>query len=262
MDYKNTIENIHRLSEAGKFEEALQHLHAIRLEGLGHSEKISVLLDEATCYSRLNQVPRAQACIAEARCLAEGDDEASASADFVASVSLIDQGKREEAVNALSRLLSRYSTLLRKPDERELYEAVQLQLGFTLMFMARREAARPILEEAVSFKISTTEKSRVLCHLGRCYHELAMYQEAKEQFNKAQELGIPEDWESTFHYYFGYTLYELKEFQAAARELVLCLQSGVPGPPSALVYKMLAAIYRKLGDHRQARAYNKMARSL
>jgi hypothetical protein len=78
----------------------------------------------------------------------------------------------------------------------------------------------------------------------------------------AQELGVPENWESSFHYYFAYTLYELEAFSQAKREFIVCLQSGLPGPPLQYIYKMLALVSRKLGERDQAQLYEREAKSL
>ena len=84
---------------------------------------------------------------------------------------------------------------------------------------------------------------------------------AKEQFERANALGVEEDWQAAFHYYYGYTLYELKEFQRAKREFILCLQSGPSGPELSLRYSMLAATSRKLGEVSEARVYEEKAKS-
>jgi hypothetical protein len=65
-------------------------------------------------------------------------------------------------------------------------------------------------------------------------------------FQQANALGVSEEWELVFHYYYGYTLYELKEYQRAKREFILCLQSGSSGPEARLRYLMLAATSREL----------------
>ena len=84
---------------------------------------------------------------------------------------------------------------------------------------------------------------------------------AREQFEHANALGVSEEWEAVFHYYYGYTLYELKEWQRAKREFILCLQSGPSGPEPTLRYAMLAAVSRTLGEHSEARTYDEKAKS-
>jgi tetratricopeptide (TPR) repeat protein len=147
-----------------------------------------------------------------------------------------------------------------------MYEFVQVQRAFTLMHLDRKLEARPLLEAATKFDLDAEEidegvRSYVHCHLGRCYAELSLYQLAREQFEQANALGVSEDWKPTFHYYYGYTLYELKEYRRAKREFIICLQSGSPGPEARLRYLMLAETSRKLGEYSEARAYEERAKS-
>jgi hypothetical protein len=77
-----------------------------------------------------------------------------------------------------------------------------------------------------------------------------------------QSAWLNEEWKAVFHYYYGYTLYELKAFQQAKREFILCLQSGPSGPEPALRYSMLAATSRKLGERSEAASFEERAKSL
>ena len=130
------------------------------------------------------------------------------------------------------------------------------------MYLQKNVEAKLLLEEAVQFELGAEVRSDVHCHLGRCYHELAFYQLAKEQFERADALGVSEEWQPVLHYYYGYTLYELNEFQRAKREFVLCLQSGSSGPERTLRYAMLAAVSRKLGELAEAAAFEQQAKAL
>jgi tetratricopeptide (TPR) repeat protein len=127
--------------------------------------------------------------------------------------------------------------------------------------LERNEEALPLLEEASSFQLEQSVQGDLHCHLGRCYHERSQYVQAKAHFERADALGVGEDWRAAFHYYFGYTLYELKDFQRAKRQFILCLQSGDAGPPASMRYAMLAETSRKLGEHSEA-LYEEKANSL
>jgi tetratricopeptide (TPR) repeat protein len=134
------------------------------------------------------------------------------------------------------------------------------------MHLGKNLEARPLLEAATKFDLDAEEidegaRSEVHCHLGRCYHEVSLYQLAREQFEQANALGVSEEWRPVFHYYYGYTLYELKEYQRAKREFTLCLQSGSSRPDARLRYLMLAATSRKLGEYSEASAYEERAQS-
>lgn len=163
-------------------------------------------------------------------------------------------------------MLSEYRDWLATPEGRPMYEFIQVQRAFSLIHLGRSLEARPLLEAAVQFDFNAEEidegvRSDVRCHLGRCYHELSLFQLAREQFEQANALGVSEEWKPVFHYYYGYTLYELGEYQRAKREFILCLQSGSSGPEARLRYLMLAAASRRLGEYSEARAYEERAKS-
>jgi hypothetical protein len=46
------------------------------------------------------------------------------------------------------------------------------------MHLERNLEAKPLLEEATGFELDADVESDVHCHLGRCYHELALWQES------------------------------------------------------------------------------------
>lgn len=185
-----------------------------------------------------------------------------AETDFSFAIALLEQGHREEGLQALAAMLVKYEGWLRTTEGRSVYEAIQVQRAFSLMHLEKKAEAKPLLEESTQFELSAEVRSDVHCHLGRCYHELASYNMAQEQFERANALGVSEEWQPVFHYYYGYTLYELKEFQRAKREFILCLQSGPSGPEPILRYSMLAAVSRKLGEYSEARSYDEKAKTL
>jgi tetratricopeptide (TPR) repeat protein len=175
---------------------------------------------------------------------------------------LLEQRQREEGLHALVSLLVKHEQWLKTTEGRPTYEAVQVQRAFSLMHLERNLEAKPLLEEVSRFDLDVETLSDVHCHLGRCYHELALYPEARAQFEQANALGVSEEWQPVFHYYYGYTLFELKDFQRAKREFILCLQSGPSGPEPTLRYSMLAATSRKLGEYSEARDFEQRAKSL
>lgn len=222
---------------------------------------IERLLQEANRYQEAGQFRDAERLIVEARRLATGNLQACAEIDLFYARSLLEQNQREEGLQALSAMLIEYSEWFKNREGRHVYELIQVQRAFSLVHLERNEEARPILEEAASFHLDDEVQSNIHCHLGRCYHELSLFTLARSQFERSQALGVTEDWQPVFHYYYGYTLYELKDFRLAKREFILCLQSGSSGPPPSMRYSMLAAVCRKLGEHDEARLYDEMAQS-
>ncbi len=182
--------------------------------------------------------------------------------DLFCATTIMEQGNRERGLQALASMLTEYREWLATDEGLEMYEFIQVQRAFSLMHLGKILEARPLLEQAPKFDLDEALRSDVHCHLGRCYHELGLYALAREQFLRADALGVSEEWQPAFHYYYGYTLYELKEFQPAKREFILCLQSGPSGPEPALRYSMLAATSRKLGEYSEAAAFEQHAKSL
>jgi tetratricopeptide (TPR) repeat protein len=224
--------------------------------------RIGELLEKASCHQKDCRFGDADLLVAEARLLATGNVQASAEIDLFCAHALLEQGKREQALHSLASMLIEYREWLKSTDGRAVYELVQIHRAFSLMHLQRNLEARPLLEEATDFQLDAEVRSNVHCHLGRCYHELSLYLLARKQFEYANALGISEEWQAVFRYYYGYSLYELKEFQRAKREFILCLQSGPLGPEPALRYSMLAATSRRLGEYSEAKAYEEQAKSL
>jgi tetratricopeptide (TPR) repeat protein len=225
-------------------------------------KKAASLFEEAEQCQQQGRFEDAEKLVAEAKNLVAGNRHACAEIDLFRAISLLKQDKREEGLRNLTAILAEYADWLRNPDSRDVYEMVQLQRAFSLMHLGRSAEALPLLEEASSFQLEREVRSDLHCHLGRCYHERSQYHLAKEHFERVDALGVGDDWRSVFHYYFGYTLYELRDFQRAKRQFILCVQSGDSSPAEPLRYAMLAAASRKLGEHSEARRYDEKAKSL
>jgi tetratricopeptide (TPR) repeat protein len=224
--------------------------------------RIGDLLEKASHCNNEGRFQDTAVLVDEARRLATDNIQALAEIDLFCAVALLEQGHREEGLQALGAILVKHEFWMKTAEGRPLYEAIQVQRAFSLMHLQRNLEAKPLLEEAAHFEIDSEVRSEVHCHLARCYHELGLYTQAREQFEQANALGVSEEWQPVFHYYYGYTLYELEEFQRAKREFILCLQCGSSGPAPTLRYAMLAAVSRRLGEHSEARAYKEKAKSL
>jgi tetratricopeptide (TPR) repeat protein len=225
-------------------------------------QRVADLLESANSCQRQERSGDADSLVAKAKRLAAGNQNASAMVDLFCATTFLEQGNREQGLQALASMLTEYREWLATDEGREMHEFIQVQRAFSLVHLQRNLEAKPLLEEATKFDLDEEVRSDVHCHLGRCYHELGLYALAREQFMRADALRVSEEWQPVFHYYYGYTLYELKEFQRAKREFILCLQSGPSGPEPTLRYSMLAATSRKLGEHSEAAAFEQHAKSL
>lgn len=250
-----------KLSSVGKFQLAADSFRSLASQSDEPLEKANYLIEEAECRRRLMEYNEASRCAAEAKNLVGDDVVSCMQITYFEARLLASQEKREEALDMLSRLLRDHQKDLTEGEGRELYEQIQTQRSFTLMHLERFAEARPLLEEVTTFELPTDWRSDARCQLGRCYFEFRRYADAREQFQAAEALGISDEWATTCRYYLGYSLYELGDFTAARRQLILCLQSGTDGPPRSYVYKLLAAVCRKLGDREQAGIYDKLEKS-
>jgi tetratricopeptide (TPR) repeat protein len=225
-------------------------------------KKAASLFEDAEQCEEQGRFEDAEKLTAEARNLVVGNRQACAEIDLFRARSLLKVNKLEEGLRNLTAILAEYADWFGNPDSREVYEMIQLQRAFSLVHLERNEEALPLLEEALSFQLEREVQSDLHCHLGRCYHERSQYSLAKEHFERADALGVVDDWRSVFHYHFGYTLYDLKDFQRAKRQFILCVQSGDSAVPESMRYTMLAAATRKLGEHSEARRYYEKGKSL
>jgi tetratricopeptide (TPR) repeat protein len=249
-----------KLSSTGRFRLAADSFRALASRSNDSLDRANYLIEEAECHRRLMEYDEAAKCVANAKDLAKGDVLSCMQINYFEATLLIAQEKREDALDILSRLLRDHPKDLIEGEGRELYEQIQVARGLTLMDLERYADASPLLEEAATFVLPAGCRSEVLCHLGRCCCELGRYADAREQFQLAELLGISDEWAATCRYYLGYSLYKLGDFPTARRQLILCLQSGTDGPPRSYVYKLLAAVCRKLGERKEARTYEKLAK--
>jgi tetratricopeptide (TPR) repeat protein len=249
-----------KLFNAGRFRLAADSFSALASRSNDSLEKANYLIEKAECHRQLMEYGEASNCAAAAKALAKSDAVSVMQINYFEATLLVSQEKREEALDMLSRLLKDHAKDLTEGEGRELYEQIQLQRAFTLMHLERYADANPLLDEAATFELPASSRSDVLCNLGQCCFERGRYPDAGEQFKLAEVLGIGDEWAATCRYYWGYSLYELGDFTAARRQLILCLQSGADGPPPSYVYKLLAVVCRKLGEGKEARAYEELAK--
>jgi hypothetical protein len=109
--------------------------------------RIGTLLQEANRQQGAGHFGDAELSIAAARRLAQGHTQVLAEIDFFCALSLLEQDKQDEGVEALSALLFQHKALFDTPEGRDLYELVQVQRAFSLIHLERKEEARPLLEE-------------------------------------------------------------------------------------------------------------------
>jgi tetratricopeptide (TPR) repeat protein len=184
-------------------------------------------------------------------------------ADFHEARLYSTEDKFEESLDRFDQMLTKYRQDLKHPDSRYLYEEIQVRRGLALSRLERCLEALPLLHEAESFELSTEDRSNLYCHIGHCHHRLREDDLALPYFLNARNLGLSKDWPVYFHYDLGYVYYRLRNYREAKREFTACedqIKSGLPAPPAAQVYQMLAYVAQALGERAESERYSAMVR--
>ena len=95
-------------------------------------------------------------------------NESPAETDFACATALLQQGHREEGLQALAAILVKHGSWLQTVEGRPVYEAIQVQRAFSLMHLRKNVEAKPLLEEAIQFELGAEVRGDVHCHLGCC----------------------------------------------------------------------------------------------
>jgi tetratricopeptide (TPR) repeat protein len=237
--------------ESGDYENALQQFAAL-VEGTSDPrEKAGFLLDQANCYAQLGDDKEAHRCLELANQFAGDDPMNRLIGELERTCLQVERGQLQDALSALTDLLERNKTTLKRAEFVGLRRELQMQKGVVLFQLARYDGALPDLV-AICEEYPDDES---LLYLGRCYHELGRYAAAAQSFSRAIELGVSDESRAAFHYYFGRTYYELGEFAKAKQQFMLSAQNGEPSAPHRQVEKMLEATCRLLAGHENAALY-------
>jgi hypothetical protein len=125
-------------------------------------QRIGDLLEKASRFNSEGRSADATVLINEARRLGTDNVHASAEIDLFCAITLLEQAKREEGLQALAAILLIYADWLKTTDGRSVYEAVQLERAFSLMHLQKNLEARPLLEEAITNSLSTRSQKSSL----------------------------------------------------------------------------------------------------
>jgi tetratricopeptide (TPR) repeat protein len=226
-------------------------------------EKALLLLGEETCHSLLGQIAEARQSISQARQIAPGTNPFfQMHADFHEARLYSAEDKFEESLDSFDEILAKYREDLNDPENRYVYEEIQYRRGIALERIERYAEALTLLRESESFELSSEDRRDLYCHIGHCHHWLRE-DLALPYFLKARDLGISKNWIPSFHYDLGYVYYRLRNYREAKQEFTACedqIRSGLPAPPAAQVYQMLAYVAQALGDRAESERYSAMVR--
>ena len=228
------------------------------------SEKASFLLAAATCHAILGNQESVRRCLDEARRLAPEDDTAFwMNAELQEALWHSNEGSNEQSLAILDLLLSDFADELKQPQFRYLYEKAQFARGLALADLERFRDARPVLEEAESFDLIEGDRGLLFFDLGACHLVSDEDASALHCFLEAKRIGLGPAWQATLHFYIGRAYYRLKDYSKAKLEFLeceRCLKSGIPGPATSDLYKLLAYSCSGLGQNAEAEMYSRLAK--
>jgi len=227
-------------------------------------EKALLLLGEETCHSLLGQIAEARQSVSQARQIAPEDNRFfEMHADFHEARLYSTEDRFDEALDRFDAMLAKYRQDLNEPENRYVYEEIQYRRGIALERTERYREALTLLREAESFELTSEDRSDLYCHIGHCHHRLREDELALPYFLKARDLGLSKNWTPSFHYDLGYVYYRLRNYPEAKQEFTICedqITSGLPAPPAAQVYQMLAYVAQALGQRPESERYSAMVR--
>jgi tetratricopeptide (TPR) repeat protein len=226
------------------------------------TEKANVQLRKAVLYGVLHRFNEARIQLGIALREAPEDTFTQVQHDFISASLYDEEGKWKDAYEHLTDTLSKHRKQFNHPELRSLYEDIQQRRGFDLVKIQSFEGAIPILTEVLSFQLEPPLKSAALSNLGWCYAKTRDYANARDNFEKAIQLGLMKEWEGTVHFYLGCSYAYLRLLKEAKREFQVCehqVQDDY-SMPLVEVYGWLSSICKHLGEQAESEHYARLAR--
>jgi tetratricopeptide (TPR) repeat protein len=166
------------------------------------------------------------------------------------------QGKRDEALAKFERLESQFSTYLHTATHRNDYEMIRSRRGFLLADLGRWKEALPILEEIDS---SPEQKGLISFYLGSAYAASGQDSRSSEKLAQAIRLHLPPHLEFRAHCTLGKAYHKLERYAQAKVELEKCVETADPEYiRQAEIWTWLEATCRHLGLKDEAARYAQM----
>src|SRR5712664_3240202 len=133
------------------------------------------------------------------------------------------EGNKKEALAKLDDLMSRCCHKLQEPDFRGSYENIQTLRGFLLVDLGRWNEALPILEEAQSFE---EPKALIDFYLGYCYVAAHEHAKGRDRLLNALRSGLPHQLEFRAHCALGKAYHKLEYYAQAKLEFEKCIETA------------------------------------
>jgi tetratricopeptide (TPR) repeat protein len=117
----------------------------------------------------------------------------------------------------------------------------------------------PILQEALSFTLDEGLRGDVYLNVGACYIDLGKSADAKRYLLEAVDHAADERRQTWAHFYLGIAYWQAGGFAQALQQFHR-IEDGADeaGIGRDKIYRWLSAVYRKLGQSREAERYEKL----
>jgi tetratricopeptide (TPR) repeat protein len=224
-------------------------------------ERAALLLSKAALYGKLHRFIEAREEIVLALKAAPPDDpDITFQSESLDALFYHEERNLDEAFRRNTALLSKYAQHLQLTELRFIYEDIQQRRGFELVQLLRFEEAIPIFRECLSFKMQPEDSGEVLTYLGICYSRLKRYEEARDCFLDAFEVGLVNQTHGLVHFQLGIVYYHLGLFRKSKQELQLAEQHPNESKfPLKKLYRWLSSVCRVLGVTAEAEGYARLA---
>jgi tetratricopeptide (TPR) repeat protein len=186
LDYDHLLQEVSRLSDSGREEEALSLLNQLRPSAETDDERASLLLAESRCLARLDKVAESQQRLKVLAKLKNVSDVISATSQLMMACNLKLQDQNRKALKLLTEIPRQYPEAMREQDW--LRHDVNAEIAFTLALLRRPEQAISELSELDSENEDVEFKQRKLLCLADCNARIGNYALARDQL--AQILSL------------------------------------------------------------------------
>jgi tetratricopeptide (TPR) repeat protein len=173
------------------------------------------------------------------------------------------EGKYDEALSKLNALLSKHDKVLRKSEMRANYELIQSRRALLLGDLDRCNEAIPILEETKTFKEDVVAglRGEISFYLGSCYSNKAEWSKAETELSRSLHLGLRPDLEFRAHCRLGKAYHKLEDYAQAKLELEKAAETADASYiKEARLWEWLESTCRHLGLTSEAEHYAQRAR--
>jgi tetratricopeptide (TPR) repeat protein len=152
--------------------------------------------------------------------------------------------------------LSTHFQELKQADLRFMYEDIQQRRAFLLVTLTRFQDAVPVLEEILAFDLDRDLRSTALASLGLCYLEMKNYKSARDKFIEAIGLGLGNEWKGRAHFYLGVAYSYTDQVDEAKQQFQIAEQLAVSHQlPILDIYAWLSSTCKRLGENSESARY-------